>query len=63
MATSNAAVADGADRPTPSDPARPPFPPPEADMLTWMRWEIRFDDVVRWGIAPHVHYDLNPYWN
>jgi hypothetical protein len=32
-------------------------------MLDWLRWEIRFGDSVRWGIAPHVHYDLNPYWN
>jgi hypothetical protein len=32
-------------------------------MYTWLRWEIRFDDVVRWGIAPHLHYTLNPYWN
>jgi hypothetical protein len=32
-------------------------------MLDWLRWEIRFGDTVRWGIAPHVHYTLNPFWN
>jgi hypothetical protein len=32
-------------------------------MITWLRWEIRFDDACRWGIAPHLHYSLNPYWN
>jgi hypothetical protein len=33
------------------------------NVLDWLRWEIRFGDTVLWGIAPHVHYDLNPYWN
>jgi hypothetical protein len=35
----------------------------EANMLDWMRWEIRFGDAVRWAIAPNVHYTLNPFWN
>ena len=46
-----------------SDAILRPVAPTEVNMYTWLRWEIRFDDVVRWGIAPCLHYTLNPYWN